>query len=323
MIRRILRSEGGFALIVTLMVTALLVAVITEFVYRAYLSTARAENFANSQRAALLAANGVEVASSAMRELLKVTPHLRMEGIEGLEGIAGVEGLEAGEGGSIGFSRTEGDYTIDIRVEDELARLSTGIVYPATGVHVEPAWSSYGRLVEGLGLDPNIVETLADWIDEDEEPRSYGAESLDYYMSLAAPYRSADSPLVSVEELMMVKGYTPEVFGLLKPYVTVYNQSRRVNLNTAPRAVLKSLSEEMTDSMVESIIEYRMAAPFMAVSDIMSVPGFETVGIELQDRIAVESGLFRVVSRATAGESVREVEAVFRVGGAMLYWRQR
>ncbi|MBE9528880.1 MAG: type II secretion system minor pseudopilin GspK [Proteobacteria bacterium] len=305
MIRRTLRSEGGFVLIVTLMVTALLVAVIVEFAYRSYLSTARADNFSGSARAALLAANGVEVASSAMREMLKKTPHIRMAD------------------GGLDFSRTEGDYTINIRVEDELARLSTEVVYTKTGVVVEPAWSTYVRLVEALELDTNIVETLADWIDADSEPRSYGAESLDHYSALPRPYKSADAPLASVEELMMVKGYTPEVFRLLKPYVTVYNSKRRVNINTAPRAVLKSLSEEMTEEMVESIIEYRMAEPFRRTSDIMGVPGFETVGIELQDRVAVKSDLFRVISRATAGEAVREVEAVVRAGGDILYWRHR
>lgn len=305
MIKRTLKSESGFVLLVTLLVTALLVAVIVEFAYRAYLSTARTENFTGSTRAALLAANGVEIASAAMRELLKATPHLRMEN------------------GAIEFSRTEGDYRIEIRVEDELARLSTSVVYTKTGVVVQPAWSMYVRLVDALGLDTNIVETLADWIDSDSEPRSYGAESLDHYLGLQRPYKSADAPLASVEELMMVKGYTPEVFRLLKPYITVYNSNRRVNLNTATRVVLKSLSEEMTEEMVSGIIEYRMAEAFTSTSDLMDVPGFETVGIELQNRVTVQSNLFRVISRATAGESVREVEAVIVAGGATLYWRHR
>ncbi len=300
-----LKSERGFALIVTIVVTALLVAVIVEFVYRAYISTARADNFYGSQRAAVLAANGVEVATGVMKLLLKSTPYLRMEE------------------GNLYFSRSESDYRIDITVEDELARLSTDVVYTKTGVVVESAWEPFKGLVEQLGLTPDMVDTLADWIDGDDEPRSYGAESLDYYMSLQTPYRSANTPLVSSEELMMIKGYTPEVFNLLMPHVTVYNPKRRVNINTASKTVLKALSEDMTDYMADGVIEYRMAEPFRSVSDIMKVPGFETVGIDMQDRIRVESDTFRVVSRATAGGAVREVEAVVVTDGRVLYWRQR
>ncbi|MEO1526628.1 MAG: type II secretion system protein GspK [Planctomycetota bacterium] len=59
---------------------------------------------------------------------------------------------------------------------------------------------------------PNMTEELADaildWLDEDDEPREYGAE-VDYYSTLTTPYEPTNGPILSVEELLRVRGMTP------------------------------------------------------------------------------------------------------------------
>jgi DNA uptake protein ComE-like DNA-binding protein len=64
-----------------------------------------------------------------------------------------------------------------------------------------------------LGL-PNMTSELADaildFIDEDDDPRSAGAES-DYYQSLSPPYRAKNGPLRSLDELLLVSGVTPRL----------------------------------------------------------------------------------------------------------------
>jgi len=64
-----------------------------------------------------------------------------------------------------------------------------------------------------LGL-PNMTSELADaildFIDEDDDPRSAGAES-DYYQSLSPPYRAKNGPLRSLDELLLVGGVTPRL----------------------------------------------------------------------------------------------------------------
>jgi type II secretory pathway component PulK len=61
---------------------------------------------------------------------------------------------------------------------------------------------------------PSMTETVADsildWLDADDEPREYGAES-DYYASLDPPYACKNGPLDTVEELLRVKGVTPQL----------------------------------------------------------------------------------------------------------------
>lgn len=71
------------------------------------------------------------------------------------------------------------------------------------------------QLLMGLpGMTEEIADAILDWIDEDEEPREFGAES-DYYSQLPNPYRALNEPLQSVEQLLLVRGVTPQMlFGL-------------------------------------------------------------------------------------------------------------
>lgn len=60
------------------------------------------------------------------------------------------------------------------------------------------------------GMTEDVAEAILDWIDEDDEPRPFGAES-DYYQALPTPYASKNGPLNSVEELLLVRGVSPSL----------------------------------------------------------------------------------------------------------------
>jgi Type II secretion system (T2SS), protein K len=61
-------------------------------------------------------------------------------------------------------------------------------------------------LLMGLpGMTEDVADAILDWIDEDDEPRPYGAE-LDYYTTLPTPYSPANGPIQSVGELLLVRG---------------------------------------------------------------------------------------------------------------------
>jgi type II secretory pathway component PulK len=70
-------------------------------------------------------------------------------------------------------------------------------------------------LFEGMQIedvDPRMLaDSLIDWLDKDDKPVSdMGAES-DYYMTLEPPYRAKNRKLDTVEELLMIKGFTGRV----------------------------------------------------------------------------------------------------------------
>lgn len=60
------------------------------------------------------------------------------------------------------------------------------------------------------GMDTATADAILDWIDEDTEPRPLGCED-EYYASLSTPYKTANRPLQSVEELLLVRGVTPQL----------------------------------------------------------------------------------------------------------------
>ncbi|MFQ5329166.1 MAG: type II secretion system minor pseudopilin GspK [Thermodesulfobacteriota bacterium] len=299
------RVESGFALIITLLITAVIVGLVVEVIYRVYLSSERVGNFTNSQKASILARAGIDLTQAGLKELLKVEPHKTMD-----------------EGGWT-FSNREEDSVVTITVFDELGKISTRVVYPNTGVHNEKVYATYVRLLDILEQDDSLADTLADWIDGDDEPRPGGGEGLDYYQGLPHPYLPQNNYLGTNEELLMVKGYTPEVFETVAPLITAYSADGLININTARREVIMALSEEMTEDLAQGIIDFRNDTPFNNKSDIMQIPGFETIGFTLQDRITVDSRVFRVFSIARTTDAVREVEAVIEIGGRVLYWRER
>ncbi|MCP3678662.1 MAG: type II secretion system minor pseudopilin GspK [Deltaproteobacteria bacterium] len=299
------RAERGFALIITLLITAVIVGLVVEVIYRVYLSSTRVENFTNSQRASILARAGIDLTQAGLEALMKVEPHKTMD-----------------EGGW-SFSNREEDSVVTISVFDELGRVSTRVVYPNTGAQNDKVHATYSRLLDILEQDDSLTETLADWIDGDDEPRPGGGEGIDYYQHLPHPYVPKNNYLATGEELLMVKGYTPAIFETIAPFITTYSDTGLININTAGREVIMALSEEITEDLAQEVIDFRNDTPFKDKSDIMQVPGFETIGFTLQDRVAVDSTIFRVFSVAQTADAVREVEAVIQVGGGVLYWRER
>lgn len=66
-----------------------------------------------------------------------------------------------------------------------------------------------------VGVDPTeastVVDSILDWRDTDDNTGLSGAES-DYYMSLSPPYMAKNGPIDDIEELLRIKGVTPEMF---------------------------------------------------------------------------------------------------------------
>jgi general secretion pathway protein K len=125
-----------------------------------------------------------------------------------------------------------------------------------------------------------ITDSILDWRDTDSEQRASGAEN-DYYQSLEKPYSAKNNRIDTVEELLLIKGVTPEYFygqpekaddgtmlykyGLSRCF-TVYSNSgsTRINVNYAPLPVLLSLPG-ITRDVAERIIANR---PYRNTTDI-------------------------------------------------------
>jgi general secretion pathway protein K len=107
-----------------------------------------------------------------------------------------------------------------------------------------------------LGKEPaNLAASIINW----RAPAQLmvdGAQDKDYD-SLSAPYKCKHADFSCIEELMLVKGMTPEIFESIKEYVTVYGDGK-ININTAAERIM--LAFGLTPQSIGTIIVTRNGA---------------------------------------------------------------
>jgi general secretion pathway protein K len=164
----------------------------------------------------------------------------------------------------------------------------------------------FGRLLESLGISPQLADAVVDWIDADGDlAGSAGAEDA-YYLSLPRPYRAANVPMVQVEELYRVRGFDAQTVAKLKPHVTALGERTRVNVNTASEAVLAALLPNKP-AQVADIVRRRRAKPFRSDADIGAV-----VGAASPAGLDVKSAFFSVRVQVTQDEVQLASEALVK-----------
>jgi len=112
------------------------------------------------------------------------------------------------------------------------------------------------RLFKFIGLDDitaqEISASIIDWRDQDSflTIPLQSAES-SYYRSLDTPYEAKDYYIEILEELLLIKGITPEIFEKIEKYITIYGNGS-VNINTASKDILLilGLDEDLADKIV-------------------------------------------------------------------------
>jgi general secretion pathway protein K len=108
-----------------------------------------------------------------------------------------------------------------------------------------------------------IVEAVIDWIDEDDDALGFGGAESSYYQGLETPYGPRNGPMEFIEELLLVRGITPELYyGTeeipgLATIVTPHGRDGKININTADPLVLGALSEQIYPDMVDGMLTYR------------------------------------------------------------------
>ena len=295
-----MRGERGFALVITLIVTALLVALLVEFVNEVYVDTSQSHNFVASQQASILAESGIAggvklLQASALMRLGEKYSSL-------LELWAKPQSYDAGVG------------TVTITIEEESGKLDLNSATSQSGTPVPFFQQTMLRLLTKLELPQTLYDTLADWTDSDTTPRPNGAET-SYYSTLNPPYQAHDDRLETLEELALVKGFTPQVLAKLRSCVTVYGsgtafgvQTAGININTAPRELLAALDDKlMSGDLVDRILEYRKTRVIKTLAD---VDGLGTLAQALQLNVVCQGTVYRIHAEGKVGDCVSVAEAV-------------
>lgn len=232
-----------------------------------------------------------------------------------------------------------GDVALKVEVSELGGRLQVNALGDGTKEAYREIWLRFllsGRFaVAGADEAEDLLDALADWIDEDDDERHGGAEE-PYYRALTPPYSCRNGPFVTLEELLLVKGMTPELlFGGaghegLANYITVMGENGAVNLNTAPLPVVQALSSEMSAKLAQELIDFRQDPRH---ADLLSEPGWyrQVTGfpasIEFSNDLLVTEGqYFEVRSTAVFHQFSRTGTGVLLRGDEqrqhLLYWKQ-
>lgn len=298
-------NNRGFALVLTLIMTTLMVVVVSELIHQVYVDVSLSRGFRDGQQASLLAESGVTGAIKLLQFSLQNKEYTALT-----DSFALPNKFEDETG------------TIEVTIQDENGKINLNNLVQPNG-EIEPNIFS---MLKRLGLLQKIPDdawnALADWIDTDDIPRPNAAEN-SYYSSLKVPYACHNANVLSLSELSLVRGITAEMVANLKPFVTIYNAQAGapislININTAPKEVLMALDEGIDARLAERIMEERKIQPFKNTGALSRISGAEAISQRLVGKTSVKSSLFRIVSIARVKESARAVEAVLRmVGGGI------
>ncbi len=157
-----------------------------------------------------------------------------------------------------------------------------------------------------LFLDnPEIAPSVINW-------RTAGIPDDPYYEELK--YKEKHKEFDAIEELILVKGVTPEIYSKIKDYITVFGDDSKVNINTVSGEVLKLViqstepNEAIAKTLADAMISYRRnnfedgnisnhvfySTSIDVVNDLNLELAYQTVYDKASVNFKVKSSFFRV-----------------------------
>ncbi len=320
-------SQRGSALIVVLWLVGILSMLVTTMAFEAHLEAKIVAHHRKRIKADELVKSGMEMAEMLMRKSNKITAEkLEDEGDDRWFSMADklAQGVKIA-----GITEEIAGGTIVVDIDPEPARRNVNRL-------TEEDWE---RVLEVGGVPiefwPELVESFQDWTDRDSEARPEGAETEGYYSTLDAPYKAKNGPLDTVEELLLVKGFSrPILFGGVLPgqeedtdpiqlsgiadLLTIYGDGK-VNINAATHRVLMTLPgvdeiaagaiiEERDGMLLEEEEREEEDTSFKGVGDLFRrIPELDSA---VRNHVVTGSQIYRITSVATVGSVKRKVWCV-------------
>lgn len=216
----------GSVLIVVLVLILLLTYGVYGFTARMLAEVQAADAHGRAVQAVAFAESGIEVAASAVttRAADPANPVSLYHRPDLFGGIVMKESTVATAIGRFSLvAPVEGDATyrqVRFGLADESGKLNINSI---AAMELD-ALQQQMMLMSIPGMTEEIADAILDYVDEDEEVRPLGAES-EYYQTLIPPAYPKNGPLDSLDELLLVRGVTPELLygedanrnGLLDP----------------------------------------------------------------------------------------------------------
>ena len=321
-------QQNGMALVVALLVVAMVTVIAVELSWRFDLSVSRSGNRWHGIQARAY----IEGAENLAKIILK-TDKEETPGIDSLEEIWAQEAQP--------FPTDEG--YVAARLEDAQGRFNLNLLM-AKAQNTKPNpqdWERFTasqkhfiRLLQTIELeegpiDPptaiGITEAIIDWLDQDDNPTGFNGAERDYYAQLEPPMTIANRRMVSVSELLIIKGFTPELYQALLPLVIALPERAKLNVNTMPLKLIQSLGREndflpMSEEDAMTVVEERGTSGYQSPGEFLGGPNLAAIlstgannapGSQVQtDYLTVESEFFLFLGEAMVGDHLRRGKAL-------------
>jgi len=305
-----IRNQDGIALLLVMWVLAILMVVVLSVSYMTKVESKSTIAYKEGVEEKFLAEAGIE---RAAEEVMYRRANLNVPLEEGKD-----TNVWKTDGTPVTFPLETG--TCLVRIIDESGKININKV---PDIILKGLLTSLGVKDEDADV---IVDSVEDWRDADDLTRLNGAES-DYYMSLPVPYKAKNADIESVEELLLIKGITPELlYGSgnkpgLADFITVYTENGTINVNAAPKEVLTAIPG-MTPELAGAVVDFRKTAEIKSVSDFQAIVGgaFAAMGSFVTTG---EGTTFTVesVGRKNSKKAGYGVKAVITVAGNKFSYR--
>jgi len=337
------QTNRGIALIIVMVVITFFSISVAVFSYQMKVETKLARNSGFDSQMDWLGRSGIELAKYVLGQQ-RTIPNEPYDSLNqkwaGGPGNSNsiladvrLDNLTIGYG-NVSVKITDCERKININVADEVV---LNHAMSVTGVEAADA--------------STIVGSILDWIDTDDQTHMGGAES-EYYQSFDPPYVAKNGPIDDINELLLVKGVTPELFWgpkysgpssvqkrsgwhtdfgkdvLQTRYqvglVDVFSPfgMKFVNINTASATVLQ-MFPVIDENAASSIIQFRSGpdgqdgteddTPFRNVAQLAAVPGIPREFVPMMIRyFGIQSFTFEVEVTVRLDERQRTYYAVLR-----------
>ncbi len=311
-LKRAKSKQKGFIVVVALCIIICMAVLLLGFNFQSRTNLRAVGDFQKSAQALNCAKAGLNVAIAAIKskdetDKNKTSPNLLLQ----------ENTIDIGDGNCL------------LTITEESAKLNVNLLKDKNGKPNRTRTDQLLRLIDLLNKDRSdyprigygLVPAIIDWTDSDDKVtylpfikhEKSGAESA-YYMNLETPYRCNNAKFEAIEELLLVKGITQDVFERMRDYVTVYGDGK-ININRASKRVIESLSEKMDPVLAQMIIDRRKIKPYESIMELRDVPGM-TDGIynTIRNTVTVSPSdeYYHATSRGNVGHRNCTVVAILR-----------
>ncbi len=294
-------NSSGYVLIVVLLVVSLLVTMSTEFLTTAQTNINYIRKFSERLKANMLAKAGINL-STVILKADKMGLSASFLGKQSVsKDIDCYKDIWALNFPALPFE----DGSLKITIDDENSKINLSVL----ANEIVDSTAYYGitqRFFLNMGLPMDYADAIKDWVDIDDSRSPYGAESSDYYLTLESPYKAKNAAMDSIDELLMVKDMTPEVFYGMENS-TYEMESNLVDNNKGNINIDLGFLKEMTSpDAAEKLKNLEEPAKFniakersKKLSDYLRVNGERRDFTSDLNKININTASFRVLSALT------------------------